>query len=717
MNLLLEIGTEDLPARFIPAALQQLRQNTGSILKENRIVFSAIRTCGTPRRLTVIAEGVPERQDDSIKEIFGPSRKAAFDENGKPTKAAIGFAHSQGISVESLAIKKKEKGEYVAAVIEERGMSVNKILPDILKRIIFSLHLPKSMRWDYGNIRFVRPIRWLLALFDKDIISFEIDGIKSSNITRGHRFLSPAAFQIKEISGYKKLLANNYVVVDQDERRKIIADRMETLLSTFGERPMEDEELIETVVNLVEYPVPVLANFSENYLTLPQELLITVMKGHQKYFAVQDEEGRIKNHFVVVSNTSEENSGTVRAGAERVIKARFEDARFYFEEDRKKPLWQKVEALKYVTFHERLGSLYEKIERVTDVAVFIGTKTGFCEPLRESPSDFLNKALYEKEKNSSNRKIANKWMLGRAGMLCKADLVTGVVREFPELQGIMGKYYALFDGEDAEVAEALQGHYMPLHSKGKLPQTQTGAIVSIADKIDNIASFFSIGLIPTGSEDPFALRRQALGIMAIIMERDYEISLRGLTERALENLAQIKGSIGAEENILKFFQGRLETMFSDMGYSQDLVQSILFLSVDTRLSDIKERIDAIKKFKETGDYADFLTAVKRVNNIIPERVKDEVNEELLIEEHERILKREIDSAKSKLAELLRGRDYSGAIKILSSLTGHINEFFDHVLVMDKREEIKQNRLALLKEVWRIVLTVADFSKLSAELDA
>ena len=321
LSFLLEIGTEDLPARFLAPALQQLADNTGKILEENHIRFSDVKMFGTPRRLAVVAEGVHPMQEDTTREVFGPSRKAAFDGKGQPTKAATGFARSQRVAVENLIIKTRDKGEYVVAVIDEKGSHVREILPEICRKIVFSIHLPKSMRWGSNTIKFVRPIRWLMALLDKEVIEFEIDGIKSGNLTRGHRFLSPAAFQLREIPGYRRLLANNCVIVDREERKKIIAGNMESLLEPSGEKPIDDEELLETVTDLVEYPVPVLATFSEEYLKLPKELLITVMKGHQKYFAVEGADGRITNHFVVVSNTSEENAATVRVGAERAIVA------------------------------------------------------------------------------------------------------------------------------------------------------------------------------------------------------------------------------------------------------------------------------------------------------------------------------------------------------------------------------------------------------------
>ncbi len=682
MKLLLEIGTEDLPARFLPPAIQQLKENSGIIFKENHIRFSDIKTYGTPRRLAMIANGIPLTQEDRTKEVFGPSKKVAFDEKGNPTRAATGFANSQGVSVEGLIIKNKDRGEYVVAVIEEKGVYVRELLPEIIKKIVLSLHLPKSMRWGTGNIRFVRPMRWLLALFDEEIISFEIDGIKSSNITRGHRFLSPAAFQIKEISSYKNLLRNNYVIIDQEDRKKIITNKVEELSVSAEGKPVKDEELLETVVNLVEYPVPVIGTFPLKYLKLPRELLITVMKDHQKYFAVENGEGKLTNHFIVISNTSEDNSETVRIGAERVIKARFEDARFYFKEDSKKPLSERIEELKKVTFQERLGSIYEKTERMATVAGF------FADRLLPSAKEKLN----------------------RAAWLAKTDLITGVVREFPELQGTIGKYYAIHDGEDSEVAYAMEEQYLPAYSGGRLPQTDVGALLSITDKIDNIASFFSIGITPTGSEDPFALRRQALGIIAILLKRNYNLNLKELVEKSIVNLKNLKDIGELKKQILQFFENRLQTVFSDQGYSPDLIQSISSLSIDLQLRDLQERLKALQKFKGDSEYNDFLTAIKRVHNIIPKGKIPELNTELLIEEPEKRLKERLDSVRSDLVGVLKDKYYD-AIKLLSSLTEPINNFFDHVLVMDKREEIKQNRLSLLNMLWITMSTIADFSQL------
>lgn len=683
-TLLLEIGTEEIPARFLSGAIRSLKENASTIMHENHIDFLEIKTYATPRRLVLIASGLPYQQASRVREIFGPPKRVAFLEGGNPTEAAVKFANSQGIEVENLVVKKKDKGEYVVAVVKEEGLAVKDLLPDVLKRIVLSIRFPKTMRWGDGSMRFARPIHWLLAMFGKDAIRFYLDGIESGNITWGHRFLSRARFQIKDVSDFKSLLENSFVIVDQEKRRKIILEGIRKLAASVRGRPIEDEDLIETVNYLIEYPFPVLCSFHKEYLELPRELLVTVMKDHQKFFAIEDEEGRLVNYFIVISNTKKENEQTVRIGAERVIRARFEDAKFYFEEDRKRTLDERVAELRKVIFQEKLGSLYEKTERMVSIAEFLSER---LMPL-------------------SKQKIL------RACRLSKTDLLTGIIREFTELQGVMGKYYALHDGEDMEIAVALEEQYLPKHSGGELPHTEIGALLSIADKIDNVASFFCLGMIPTGSEDPFALRRQALGIIAIILDKGYDIPLKDLIDRALQNLSGLFPlPEKIDERIFQFFEQRFEPVFSERGYDSDLIQSVLFMALDQTLKNVEGRLDALKRFKEEKGYNSFLLAIKRVYNILPKKEVPELKTDLLVEDTEKNLKERLDSMKPDLLGLLGEKRYNDAINLLTSLTDPVNQFFDRVLVMDKREEIKQNRLALLEEVWKTASNIADFSKL------
>ena len=682
-SLLLEIGTEEIPARFLQAALPDMKNNVVRVFDEYRIGYNDINVFATPRRIAMIANGLASTQKDITKEVFGPSKKVAYDENGNPTKAATGFANSLGIKASDLRTKQKGKGEYIVAVIEEKGVDTRKVLPEVLKKMILSLHFPKSMRWGDGNLLFVRPIRWILAMAGQETVTIEIDGIKSSNMTRGHRFLSPASFQIKEISSYVNLLENNSVIIDQEKRKSIIRKGITGLFENSDMQPVFDEELLDHVNFIVEFPVPVLCSFDEDYLQLPAELLITVMKGHQKYFAVKDSSGNLANNFIVISNTKQENSETVMIGAERVIKARFDDARFYFSEDKGIPLIDRVDALKQVTFHDELGSLLGKTERVISVAAFL--------------SERLSPSVKDK--------------VVRAARLSKADLITGVVREFPELQGIMGKYYALHNGEDAEVAMAIQEQYLPQNFGGTLPQTDTGAILSLSDKIDNVASFFSIGLIPTGSEDPFALRRQAMGIASIMLDRGYSITLGEIFDNALRNLPDIKSPEDTLRNITVFMEQRIEFILSSMGCSQDLIKSVLSLSSIHPLKTVKARIEAVDKFRSEKIFADFLLAVKRVNNIIPKTPLPPVRSDLLVQEEEKSLYESLLRLKIECDPFLEKENFYDGLKIFSGITVPINDFFDKVLVMDKNEEVKTNRLSLLRDIWTNASFIADFSKL------
>jgi glycyl-tRNA synthetase beta chain len=682
--LLVEIGTEEIPSRFLPVALTDLKAIAATVLEEYRIGYREVKTFATPRRLALVIYGVSSMQRDISREVFGPAKKVAFDERGNPTKAAAGFAASLGIATSELTIRTKGKGDYVAAIIEEKGAESKLVMPEIIKKIILTLRFPKSMRWGTGHLLFVRPIHWLVAILGTEPVIIEIDGIRSGNMTRGHRFLSPASFQIREISSYMSLLENNFVLLDQEKRANIIRKGISSLAASAKGEPVLDEELVDTVNFLVEYPVPVLCSFDAEYLDLPKELLITVMKDHQKYFAIQDAGGGLLSSFVVISNTRADNAEAVRAGAERVIRARFDDAKFYFREDRSKKLIERIEDLKLVTFHDELGSLFEKTERVVSMASF----------------------LAERLAPSSRAKAV------RAARLSKTDLITGVVREFPELQGVMGKYYALHDGEERDVATALEEQYLPKSFGAKLPATDSGAILSLADKIDNVASFFAIGLIPTGSEDPFALRRQAMGIVSITADRGYPITFTEIFGQALKNLPHSKIRERTLEHILAFMEQRVEFILSSAGYAQELIKSCLSFCSHWPLKTISSRLDALIRFKGEEGFAGFLLAIKRVNNIVPKIELPPVREELFSQDEEKNLYAAFAMLSGRVNALLGEEKFFDALATLSEITGPVNVFFDKVLVMDKQEEVKMNRLSLLKGIWTDAASIADFSKLN-----
>ena len=675
--LLIEIGSEEIPARFIPQGLALFREALTRFLDKSLIEYGKINEYSTPRRLALYIEDVTEKQKDRTIEVLGPPESVAFDDRGTPTKAAIGFAKSLNIDVNKLTVKETEKGKYVAAIIEEKGRKTGDLLSGALPEIISSLPLPKSMRWGSSSLRYFRPIQWILSIFGSDIIKFKLEALKSSNITYGHRFLSPSAIKIKEPSEYLQHLILNHVFADPEERRKRISDGLKDIEKSIKCKVHPDEELLDIVTNLVEFPTIVSGSFDEKYLKLPDELLITVMKSHQKYFSTEDKDGKMKSFFIVVSNTKSNNNDMVRKGAEKVLRARLEDARFYFVEDQKQPLWDYTEDLKKVTFQEKLGSVFKKAERISALSLFI--------------ADILKFSYDQKEK------------LHRASMLCKADLVTGVVGEFPELQGYMGMTYALSSKEDKEVASAVYEHYLPRFAEDSLPSGETGTIVSLADKMDSIASFFSIGLIPSGSEDPYALRRQAAGIIHILQSKDYPLPLDVLIDKALESSApDYQEQEELSGRILDFFRQRLEGILLSQGYGHDIIKAVLSAR-DFNMQNLKQKAEVLTGFKKDPGFPALITAAKRVYNILAKADSVKINENLLTESSEK----DLHAAAANIRENLIKTGY----RALFDLEKPINTFFNDVMVMDKDPRIKENRLALLFSVKNIFDSLGDFSKI------
>jgi len=674
-SFLLEIGAEEIPARFVLRGLTVLREELVQFLNKESIEYGTISGYATPRRLAICVEGVSEMQKDKTFETLGPPIKVAFDDKGAPSKAAIGFAKSLNVGVEKLRVVKTERGEYIAATIEEKGRATKNVLSEGLPKLISSLQLPKTMRWGDSSLRFLRPIRWIVSMMGNEVVSFEIDGIKSGNISYGHRFLSPGPVEINNPSEYLSLLSKNHVIADYQERKSVIREGIQKVETDMNIKAHEDADLLDLVTFLVEYPTIVLGSFDDRYLDLPKELLITVMRTHQKYFSTENDQGDILPYYIVVSNTKAENSDIVRKGAERVLRARLEDARFYYAEDREKPLWDYIDKLKKVTFQEKLGTLHDKEERIKALCSFIAENLNF----------------QQTEK------------LLRAAMLSKADLVTGIVREFPELQGYMGMMYALNSGEDHEIATAVYEHYLPKAAGDSLPDGEIGTIISLADKMDNIASFFHLGLIPSGSEDPFALRRQAAGIINILQNKDYTLTMDILINKALESLSVSsieKASLFDE--IMKFFNQRLEGMLLSQGFSYDVINAALVVKM-LNLKDLKYRIDALLGLKKDPAFSALLRAAKRVYNILSKVQPGIVSESLLNEPAEK----ELYSAVAKVKAKVQDKD----IITLFELEKPINTFFDSVLVMDKNEKIKNNRLALLNSIKNIFDSLGDFSKI------
>jgi glycyl-tRNA synthetase len=682
-DFLLEIGTEEIPARFVRLLLDGMKNGFERELKANRIDFRAIRTMGTPRRLSLVIEGLSPRQKAASEVVFGPPRRVAFDDDGNPTKAAEGFARSQGVSVDELQVTTKGKGEYIAVVKEEEGRAATEVLPELVKRVLLTLHQPKSMRWGNRDLRFVRPLHWIVALHGERVVRLEIDGIVSGDTSRGHRFLSPGEFKVDSPRGYISLLREHKVIVGIEERKDLISSSIRVRSEEAGGEVIEDPELLETVTFLVEYPDPVLCEFSEEYLELPRELLTTVMKDHQKYFAIEREDGRLLNRFIVISNTSPDNRTAVREGAERVIRARFEDARFYYQDDLKKSLEDRIPDLERVTFHDRLGSLHDKMERVRRVAIRMA------------------------ERLSEDREKAD-----RAALLSKSDLLTGVVYEFPELQGLMGKYYALHDGEDPEVAEAIREQYLPAHAEDELPETPTGAVLSLADRIDNIISFFSIGLVPTGSEDPFGLRRDAVAIVRILADKGYDLGIAGLIDLSLPEVLAEGHDESLRMEILDFFRNRLEPFLLSKGIAHDVYRSVESKTVFLPPSRLMKIVEALVAFKASPGYNRIITGLKRVYNILKGKsLQGEPDPGLFSMQEERAFHDAVVGITGRFVSAVDSDDYNAAFSLLSELRDPIDRFFEGVLVMDKDERIRENRLKLLYSIVRLLDPVLDISKL------
>ncbi len=683
--LYIEIGSEEIPAGYIIPALEAMAQQMVRFLDENRIGHGTPHVTGTPRRLALNIPDVAGHQEACATEIIGPPKQVAYDANGKPTKAAEGFAKGQGVRVEDIRIKETPRGEYLCILREESGLPtrglLEKMLPDFTARIPF----PKSMHWGSLSATFARPIRWIVALLGENVLDFEYGAVASGNRSMGHRFMSPAWLTVKDYASHVENLRKHSVVLEISERRKLMNDGIREAAKSVGGSILEDEELLDEVTQLVEYPLPIVGEFEEKYLELPPELLITVIKKHQRYFAVVDGDGKLLRYFVTVANTVPRDFRLVAAGNGRVVRARLEDARFYYREDQKTRLEERAEQLKGVVFHSKMGTSWEKMERFSAVAKWLG------ERLAPDRTDSLL----------------------RAAFLCKADLVTGMVGEFPELQGVMGRAYARLQGEPESVAQAIYEHYLPNRAGGPIPEGIEGAVLSIADKMDTIVSCFGVGLNPTGTADPFALRRQTLGILRILLEKPFRISLSNLIEQSLPLLSS-KLAVPAEtvkNDVLEFFRGRLlHYLVSQEGYGADLVEAALAAGIDDPV-DAVVRAKALVAFKARPDFESLAAAFKRVANIIKEPEPEPVDPGLLQTAPEQALFAALNDTEGIVVDCLAGSDYDSALEAMSRLRSFIDAFFDSVLVMDKDAGIRRNRLALLTRIRDLFSGVADFRKI------
>lgn len=684
-ELLLEIGTEEIPSGFIPRALEDMKALLEREFQSNRLSFNEVKALGTPRRLVLTATGVAPSQERRLLEVIGPAKHIAFDGKGQPTRAAQGFARGQGIAVEELQVVKTERGEYVCARKEEEGKETFDLLPLILPRLISSISFPKSMRWMDLENTFARPIHWILALFDGKIVPFQIGNISSGNLSRGHRFMAPGSFQVKDLGDYIRKLKNSFVIINPEERKEYILAEASKAAGEVSGHLLIDNDLLEIVTHLVEYPVPIRGSFSKEFLSLPREVLISAMREHQRYFSIVDAKGNLLPFFVTISNTKPRDPNVVARGNERVLQARLSDAKFFFLEDQKVPLIQRLEGLKKVVYHSKLGTSYEKVMRLSQLADFL---CGNIAPdLRE--------------------------IVKRASLLCKGDLITGMVGEFPGLQGIMGRVYARLSGEEEEVAQAICEHYQPITAGGDIPSSHPGAVLSIADKLDTIVGCFGINLIPTGTADPYALRRQTLGIIHIILERRYLLPLSSLLERSMELLSEKieRPPQEIKADVLEFFRGRLQNLLNSQGLSADVVEAALAVGFDD-LVDLQERARALHDLKKAPDFEPLAVAFKRVVNISKSHVPGEVDIRLFESACESGLLEAYEKIGQKAEEKIIQKDYPSALKELSLLRTPVDEFFNGVMVMAEDEKVKTNRLSLLCKIAKLFFKVGDFSKIT-----
>ncbi|HTN43945.1 MAG TPA: glycine--tRNA ligase subunit beta [Nitrospiria bacterium] len=699
-ELLLEIGTEEIPSRVLPPALIELKEKAARMLSDARIPAERVETFATPRRLVVRATGVPTHQTTQVTEVTGPPRSAAYDAEGRPTAAAIGFAKAQGVSVETLRIKKTEKGDYVSVVQKQPSLPSSRILKGLLPELILSLGFPKMMRWNGQGVRFARPIRRILALLDGRVVPFHLAGLPSGNRSWGHRFMANRSFPVKSWDGYCRDLKRHHVILDPAEREQMIRQGLVKFTQHKRGCLAEDPDLLSQAVFLTEEPVVMLGGFDKKYLDLPPEVPITVMKEHQGYFPITKMNGTLLPYFLFVSNVRSKDSGLVRAGNERVIRARLEDARFYFEQDKKQTLNERAGQLGGIVFHQKLGSVQKKAERIKELAGAL---------LRESGRGEQEMSRVEK-----------------AALLCKADLLTGMVREFPSLQGIVGREYARIQGEDPEVAEAIAEHYFPRNAEDQNPpKTLTGKYLTVADRLDTLVGFFGVDLPPSGSMDPYALRRQGLGLVHVLLDETFKgFSFAKAVEKAVglyqsHSIRLTRDARAIVAALQPFMVQRMETFLNRQsrnltgGYRADLADAVLCRPFDEPL-DLYKRFAALRAIHNQPDFDPLIVAFKRASRIQPAGFKGTVHPETFKEPVEKDLYQSFLGAEKQVGGLMMKRDYLQVLQVLSLLRRPIDNFFNAVMVMDKDPEVQKNRLALLQGITELFSRFGDFTRVTVE---
>ena len=683
----LEIGTEEIPAGFLSTALAGMKNFLQTELENQRIHYEHIITLGTPRRLVLCAQGMAERQNDTVVDTVGPPAKVAFDAEGNPTKAAESFALRQGVSTSDLEVVETPKGKYIRVTKKIHGKKTSSLLPELLEKLLVNIPFPKSMRWAHSDLRFVRPIKWILALFNGEIIPLTLDALQTSNQSWGHRFLSNKPFTVHHLASYLTLAEEHFVIPEKEKRKALIQKDSQRLAEEVEGQVLEDAELLDEVANLIEYPVTLRGSFSPAFLELPRDVLISSMREHQRYFSLLDAHGALLPYFIVVSNNQPRDPKVVVKGNERVLSARLTDAQFFFREDRKKTLADRVDDLKHVVYQVKLGSMFDKITRLKELVAHLARE--------------VNPSGTEK--------------LQRAALLCKTDLLTAMVGEFPTLQGTMGREYALLEGEDPEVAQAIYEHYLPTTRKGTLPASISGSLLSIAEKMDNIVGCFSIGLIPTGTADPYALRRQALGIINIILENALHLNLPHLINQSnvlFGNKATRSPEVVGTE-VIEFIRTRFLNQLTTEGFDYDVVEAAIAAGFED-IGEAFKRIKALQELKQQPGFEPLAVTFKRVANIIALHSYGDVTPSLFAEEAEKTLFDAYRTIKSQVHLLIAQQDYPAALSQLATLRTVVDSFFDLVLVMCDDTKVRENRLSLLEKVSALFRGVADFSKIVTE---
>lgn len=683
MDYLLELGVEELPARYIDNAITQFKDDFEKLLKENKLKFDEIITYSTPRRLTLIVKDLEDSQEDSVVEVKGPSEKIAFDDDGNPTKALQGFMRSQGVTEEEVEVR----DNYIYAKKTIKAQSLEEILNEELPALILGINFPKSMKWGGKDIRFARPIRWLVSIYGNESLPVKVVGLESTKYSRGHRFLSSSKIEINLPEEYEEKLKENYVIADPVKRKKLIRNGAERLAKENCGEIKDDEALLSELVNIVEYPSPILGKIKEEHLKLPNIVITTSMKEHLRFIPIYKDEETLLPYFISIVNGTDEHQDVVIKGNEKVLGARLEDAKFFYEEDLESNLEDLAEDLDGIIYHEKLGTMKLRVERITELVEKIGEQLDIAKESQDQ--------------------------LQRAAKLSKSDLLTKMVDEFSELQGFMGEIYAKESGEDKLVATALKEQYLPRFSGDELPETTVGSILSIGEKLDSIAGMFAIGTIPTGSQDPFGLRRAALGIINIIKNNNWRLSFKEAIRNALftyvENNNLVFDYESVSEEIFDFFKSRIRVMLLDEGVRYDLADAILQTDEDD-IYNIFKKANELQEWFEREDRSKEVETFRRLNNIAIKAESDEYAEELFNEYEESLLD-SYKEIKEEIGEAGLEKDYIESLNSALKLVNPINDYLDNVLVFDEDEKIKNNRLALLKTVNDFILKILDFSKI------